>query len=334
MRLLPGSGNPLDISTDATLPANEPFVRADDGRSRFHLARWQHEIEEQRTSRSGRDQAAARAVRRRRLFRLRDWPMALAATVGALTFLGLTDFGRDTRGPGSLTRSVDDIAAHVGLGLDEVSVTGHKFTRLDEVFDAIDLHSVRVGWQADVAAIKARLEQLPWIAQASVGRSGIGSLSVTLIERRPAAIWTTGSNTDPTAFLIDSTGRRLGPILATAPSDLLRITGEGAVEKLPDLVALLALDRDLQATVASAELISQRRWMLRLGSGHVVYLPHEGAGAALVLASKLLAQSSTTTVEPVGAREFDLSVAGRIAVRPVARPAADGAAKSQLSNGS
>jgi cell division protein FtsQ len=260
----------------------------------------------------------------RRRFRVKEWPMALAATVGAVTFLSLTDLGRDTRGPTSFSSQIDDVAVGAGFGLDEVVVSGHKFTNLDDVFAVIGLEHVRVIWRADIAAIKAQVEQLPWVAEAIVARDGLNALRVTLVERRPSAIWSAGVDTAAAHYLIDATGRVLGPIMATAPSDLLRLSGVGGADALPHLIALLQSVPDLKARVIRADYVSQRRWSLTLASGLVLHLPHDADTAALRQAAMFSGQPG----------EIDVSVAGRISVRAATPKPAVTSPQSVLSNGS
>jgi cell division protein FtsQ len=296
------------------------------------LARFQNQNQGYRTAPTVR--GTVRTIRRPRSVSRRNWTLALAAAVGSLTFLGLTDFGRDTRDDTSLSRTITEIASQFGVVLEEVSITGYKFTRLDDIFAALELEDVRTVWQADVAAIKGRIEALPWIAEATVVRVGLVGLNVDLVERRPAAIWSATTSPGASSVLIDPTGRQLGPILATAQTDLLRISGVGAAEKFPDLMLLFTQYPELKSAVLRAEFLSQRRWSLWLTSGHVLHLPHDVASAALAQISQTFANAGGADLvakEPV---ELDFSVAGRVAVRRVPKPIGNDAVTLQLGNGS
>jgi cell division protein FtsQ len=299
------------------------------------VVRFQHEEEDRRPAHRARGHAGSRTRRAgQRLSWIRDWPAALAAMVGAMTFLGLTDFGRDTRGPISMTQQIQELAVGAGFGLDAVSVAGHKFTLLDDVFAAIDLDHVRVVWPSELVAIKARLEQLPWIAEAKVTRSGLNGVDVLLVERKPAAVWGADSAPGTPNWLLDANGRRLGPILATAHTDLLRISGRAGDERLRDLIALLDVNPELKSKVVHSTLRAGRRWSLTLTTGHILHLPSEGAAAALSGASHIINGMIVGDGNVVQQREIDLSVPGRVAVRPVAVAPKEPVSPPQSSNGS
>jgi cell division protein FtsQ len=248
-----------------------------------------------------------------------------AAIAGALTFLMLTDFGRDTRGPLPLAVHLDELAVAAGLGLDQVTVSGHHFTALGDIYGAIDTDAPRTAWGIELAAIKTRIERLPWIAEATVARAGLNSLSVSVVERRPAAVWRIRSSDASAAQLIDATGRVLGPVSATALTDLPQISGEGAPDALPTLLALLDRMPGLKAHLERADFVAARRWSLTFVSGSVVHLPSEGAANALQQVAGLLSFAGQNQIgrAATAPAEIDLTVAGRVAVRqPAPRPAA------------
>lgn len=267
----------------------------------------------------------------------RRLPLYAAAAAGAATFLLLTDFGRDTRGPLPLAHHVDDLAVAAGFGLDAVSLSGHRFTPSSDLFAAIDLDASRVTWAADVAAIRQRIERMPWIASANVARAGFNGLQVTVTERRPAAVWKSGGGGNVSHQLVDERGRILGPVGASALTDLLQISGDGGADALPSLLALLDTDPVVKRQVVHAEFVSARRWSLTLNTGLVLHLPYERELDALKLASGLaaeLANTGSSLGRLVGGQEIDVSVPGRIAVRHVV-PAAGAAKPAGLSsNGS
>ena len=246
----------------------------------------------------------------------RRLPLYAAAVLGGVTFLFLTDFGRDTRGPLPLGHHVGELAVAAGFGLDEVSLSGHHFTPSSDLFAAIDLDGARSVWAADVAAIRQRIEQLPWIASANVVRAGFNGLQVSVTERHPAAVWKSGDNATATHQLVDARGRVLGPVGASAQTGLLLIAGDGAADALPGLIALLGTDPAFKPHVVRATFVSARRWSLTLDSGSVLHLPHERELDALKLATgKLVTGKLAIGKTATDAQDIDVSVPGRIAIR-------------------
>ena len=66
---------------------------------------------------------------------------------------------------------VDEVLYWTGLRIDQVTVSGQRFTPDADVFDALDLLNVRSLLSIDSAAARERIERLPWIATATINRT-------------------------------------------------------------------------------------------------------------------------------------------------------------------
>ena len=127
---------------------------------------------------------------------------------------------------------VERLAEAGGLGLQQVSLTGHDNTTDIQVFDAIDLGQARTLLSFDGKAAQARVEALPWVARASIERVLPDRLEVRITERTAFAVWRLGDR----AFLIDKTGRVLAPVKAQSVAALPQVAGEGAAAEAAALV--------------------------------------------------------------------------------------------------
>ncbi|HXE70358.1 MAG TPA: FtsQ-type POTRA domain-containing protein [Hyphomicrobiaceae bacterium] len=209
---------------------------------------------------------------------------------------------------GTVLAKLETWAQLAGLGLDQATLIGHRYTADTDIFEAIGLKRARTMLSFDPAAAQARLAELPWIQQASLERVFPDRLEVRITERTPVAVWSRGER----SFLIDETGRTLAQIPGEVMPELPRVTGEGAASAAAGLFALLAPLPDLKARIASAERVGGRRWTLRLNGGGAIQLPVEGEAQALAQAVGLLA-----TV--FGQGEIDVRAAGRAIVREAPR---------------
>ena len=114
---------------------------------------------------------------------------AFAALSGALAFSLLTDAGRQTRDAMSLLPEADQVLFWTGLRLDQVALSGQRFTSDSDIFDALDLANARSLLSFHSTAARRRIEALPWIETASITREIPGALDIRVTERKPTALW-------------------------------------------------------------------------------------------------------------------------------------------------
>ena len=97
------------------------------------------------------------------------------------------------------------VAEAAGFTLHQVSLSGLRFTPDTAVFEALDLPAATTLLTFDARRARARIEALPWVAQARIERVFPDGLAVRVIERQPLAIWRNGTR----YYVIDRHGRRL-----------------------------------------------------------------------------------------------------------------------------
>ncbi len=268
--------------------------------------------------------AASRAQQRprRRLGRklkLQLQTLALAV-VGVAAFLVFSGLARPLNSPAPALAEIDRLIELAGLGITQVSVTGHRYTLDSDIFDAIGLELARTMLSFDSRAAQDRIERLPWVERASVERVVPDRLEVRIAERSPAAVWRLGDRN----FLIDKSGRVLGAVPGDAMASLPRVAGEGAATEAAGLYALLASHPALMARVSVAERVGRRRWTLRLADGGTVQLPAQGEAQAIARALRVAGAGGAE------GREIDVRVPDRTLLREperrkeTARPEARG----------
>jgi cell division protein FtsQ len=181
------------------------------------------------------------------------------------------------RGGGAALTPLDRLLAFAGFSLTQVSLTGHRFTSDDDIYEALDLAHARTVPLFDCRAAQRRIEGLPFVATASVARVLPDRLEVEIRERTPAAVWQKGE----ASVLIDATGRVLAAVASTAAVTLPRVTGDGAAAATGELLLLLSHHPALRGELALAERVGERRWTLWLAGGGSILLPAADADAAL-----------------------------------------------------
>jgi cell division protein FtsQ len=203
----------------------------------------------------------ARRLTRRRSLGRKLGLAVFAALSGALAFSLLTDAGRQTREAMSLLPEADQVLFWTGLRIDQVALSGQRFTPDSDIFDALDLANARSLLTFHSNAARGRIEALPWIETASITREIPGALEVRVTERKP--LWLHEGR----EILIDSSGRVLSALKPGTRVKLPRIAGEGAPEHAQALIELLTRYPAIAERFEVAERVGGRRWSLRFKNG-------------------------------------------------------------------
>ncbi len=248
-----------------------------------------------------------RSARRRARGRLRGpLPRLVMAAAGVLALAAFAGLARQVDSPAPAMAEIERLLELAGLGLSQVSVTGHRHTLDSDVFDAVGLASASTLLGFDTRAAQDRIEKLPWVERASVERVVPDRVEVRIVERTPYAVWRLGSS----EFLIDKTGRALGAAPKGADAQPLpRVAGEGAATEARRLFELLAREPALSSRVEMAERVGGRRWTLHLTGGGKILLPATAEAEALSRALRIAAAQGRWD------GEIDLRVAERPLVR-------------------
>ncbi len=211
----------------------------------------------------------------------------------------------------------------LGFGIDQVSVSGHRYTADTDVFDALDLPNVPTFAAFDAGAALKRIQRISWVDTAQIMRVFPGTLRIEIRERPPVAIWSRGDKT----YLIDATGRILGPVPETSGWVLPRVAGEGANTELMAVLIALGRHKDLEAQVDHAERVAERRWTIVLKNGSRIELSPDREVEGL---DQIAANSDLRRAYAARPIVIDVRTPGRIAVRPLDTQTAARQAKASV----
>ncbi len=246
----------------------------------------------------------------------------IAAAVITLACLAMLYGGRHVNAASRYLPDVDAVARLAGFGIDQVSLTGYQFALDRDVFNALDLGNVKSIVSLDAAAVKDRLERLPWIATAELKRVYPNRLEVRVTERKPFAVWARGDR----SYLIDESGRVLTGLGSAKFPDLPLISGEGAAAEASALMGLVARYPDIARRLSEAERVGERRWTLKLAGGVTLKMPPDGEAHVLESISRNPELARLISGE---GSIIDFRAPGRVTVRAAeAAPGAGPAAKT------
>ncbi len=250
-----------------------------------------------------------RASARRRAYGRKLGFAAFATLFGTLAFSLLTDGGRQTRAATSFLPESEQVLTWTGLRIEQVSLSGQRFTPDADVFEAIDLPNAGSLITFDATATRARIEALPWVATATINRVFPAALEVRITERRPTALWLH----DNREYLIDASGRVLSALKPGTRTGLPRVSGEGAESQAQGLLDLVVRFPRIAERFEMAERVGGRRWTLHLKNGVTIHL---GADREAVAFGALSSPEDLGALLAAHDVVIDLRARGRITVRP------------------
>jgi cell division protein FtsQ len=174
--------------------------------------------------------------------------------------------------------ATDTVSADAGFSIRAIHITGERRTPVATIAAALDLRQNQSIFSADLAAARARLMALDWVSSAEVVRRYPDSIFVTIVEKRPFALWQSPPDAAGNAHL--AVVERNGGVITWREVEsfarLPKLVGAGAPKAAADLVDFVQSHRAISARIAAYEYVSQRRWNLLLNDGVVVKLPEQG----------------------------------------------------------
>ena len=176
-------------------------------------------------------------------------------------------------------------ASRSGFEVSRVRVSGVERMNEQLVYERVLGEQDRPMPLVDLPAIRERLLDLPWVADARVSRQLPDTLKIDIVERVPHAVLRKPDR----LMLIDPYGNELEPISPKQAEGKLLIEGPGAARQVQELGRLLDAAPALKPQIASAEWVGNRRWNLTFKTGQVVALPEgdEESSDALVSFARL-----------------------------------------------
>ncbi|HEX3430699.1 MAG TPA: FtsQ-type POTRA domain-containing protein [Rhizomicrobium sp.] len=168
-------------------------------------------------------------------------------------------------------RAINTVMADAGFGIGAINITGNRRTDPHDILAALGFAPGQSIFAADIHAARRRLLSLEWVADAEVRRQYPGTITISIVERVPFALWETNNGT----YLIERSGRTIGLFDPKSFPRLPVLLGDHAPRPAAELVDAVARHRATAARVEAYQRVSDRRWNLLLDGGVIVELPEE-----------------------------------------------------------
>jgi cell division protein FtsQ len=204
--------------------------------------------------------------------------------------------------------AADSAANAAGMRIATVSLSGQRQVGREEIFAAAGVTDHSSLLFLDVGDARARLEAIPWVAEATVRKFYPDRLQITITEREPFALWQMNGKVQVIAADGTVLSSRIEPRLASLPF----VVGPGAAVAARGFLAVLDAYPAIRDQVRASIFVAERRWNLRLKSGLDVRLPDANVEAALDTLARLDREKALLTRDITA---VDLRLADRVTVR-------------------
>lgn len=254
---------------------------------------------------------------------------AVAGVAGTLVILGVAGlvlwsggyFAMVGRGVDHAARSA---ATSAGLEVKRVLLRGAHQTAHDEVLDALGPVIGGSLLHFSIEEARARIEGLGWVRSASVMRLLPDTISISIREREPAAVW----QLKGVLYLIDDSGAVIREVDAGEYANQPLIVGAGAPEAAGGVLKALAGKKELQERIYALVRVGERRWDMRLRNDIEIKLPEKNFEDAIA-DLELLQSAQRTLDQPI--KYIDLRDPERMVVKKRNEP--DSAIGGAAANG-
>lgn len=163
-----------------------------------------------------------------------------------------------------------------GLAVQEIRLSGRRNAERNALMTAIGVARDTPIFAVDLKRLQARIENLGWVEQARVSRHLPNVIAIHIDERTPFARW----QHDGRLVVIDRAGVVITAHQPETYAALPLVVGPDAATEAVTLIDMMASDPGLQARVAAAVRVGNRRWNLKLDNGIDVLLPEAAADNA------------------------------------------------------
>lgn len=193
----------------------------------------------------------------------------------------------------------------------DIEVDGRRYTERGELFAALGTSDGAPILAFNPVDALARVQQLPWVASATIERRLPDSVVVRLVERQPIARWQHDNKT----VVIDRDGNPLPRAKPELFAKLPLLVGADAPQHAEEFLDTLGEFPALAANMKAAVRVGDRRWDLYLPPNLVVKLPENDMKAAL---ARLVGLINDEKVLERNLVAIDLRLPDRFTMEPAA----------------
>ncbi len=177
---------------------------------------------------------------------------------------------------------VSSVVQGLGIAVARYEISGNIETPDTEVVGMIAATPGHAILEYDVEAARKALREHPWIEDAVVSRVYPDTISISITEYPPMALWQAPDGVK----IIGENGRVLVDYDGN-PRGLPLIVGKGGEREADAMLELMQRYPGISSRTKAMVRVGERRWDLELASGVTIMLPESGEAAELERLSRM-----------------------------------------------
>lgn len=202
----------------------------------------------------------------------------------------------------------DLVARLAGFPLKQVTITGARELREDEILKLAEVGPHNSLIFLSVEAVRKRLTDVPLIKDASVSKLYPNRLLIEIEERQPFALW----QKNGVVSLVATDGTPIDNLRDVRFERLPLVVGDGANGQLGDYIKILEATGELRSRIRAGIYVSGRRWTLKMDNGVEIQLPETNPAEAV---SRLALLEHDEHILEKDIISVDLRIPGRVVAR-------------------
>ena len=183
------------------------------------------------------------------------------------------------------TKVVNLIFKDLGFELKNIEVQGNNFIQKSEIIKDIKFINCENLFCLDLKNSKENIEKNNWIKSVQLRLILPSQLKIVVQEEKPYFVY----KNDKKIALLNKNGEEIDRLdhINEEFKNLVVLTGEGAVDNIPNLLNIFALNYTISEKVTEARLIANRRWSLKYLKNIIIDLPESNPEKAFYKVAEL-----------------------------------------------
>ena len=173
---------------------------------------------------------------------------------------------------------VNKLVKSLGFKLNHIQVSGHKTVSKDDIIKKVVFKNCDNLFCVNLKQSKNEIEKNNWVTSAKLKYNLPSKLSVVIEEEKPKFLLKENKN----ITLLNLEGKKIQniKIISEDYKDLLILSGDGAENKIFNLLNIFSVGTDISENIKEATLVSSRRWSLKHTSNIIIELPENNPSKA------------------------------------------------------
>ena len=183
------------------------------------------------------------------------------------------------------TKLVNLIFKDLGFELKSVEVKGNDFVKKSEIINKINFINCDSLFCLNLKNTKKLIESNNWIKAVKLRLILPAQLQIVVKEEKPYFIY----KNEKKLILLNIDGKEIDRLddINDQFKDLVILSGEGAIDNIPNLLSILTLNNTISAKVTEARLVANRRWSLKYLTNIIIDLPESNPEKAFYKVAEL-----------------------------------------------